>query len=102
MPIPYCANSLLYVAFIHGLPRFGGYYSCFVVTCGPAPFPSVFLSGKKMTYKQTVKALVEQWLEPHEAPKEVQSDEDLHIWSDTGRLKQVLDALNVQVATGVP
>ena len=34
LPIPYCANSLLYVDFIHGLPRFGGYDSCLVVTCG--------------------------------------------------------------------
>ena len=28
LPIPYCANSLLYADFIHGLPRFGGYDSC--------------------------------------------------------------------------
>ena len=34
LPIPYCANSLLYVDFIHGLPRFGGYDSRLVVTCG--------------------------------------------------------------------
>ena len=27
LPIPYCANSLLYVDFIHGLPCFGGYDS---------------------------------------------------------------------------
>ena len=33
LPIPYCTNSLLYVDFIHGLPRFGGYESCLVVTC---------------------------------------------------------------------
>ena len=34
LPIPYCANSPLYVEFIHGLPRFGGYDSCLVVTAG--------------------------------------------------------------------
>ena len=34
LPIPYCANSFLYVDFIHGLPHFGGYDSCLVVTCG--------------------------------------------------------------------
>ena len=34
LPIPYCANSLLYADFIHGLPKFGGYDSCLVVTCG--------------------------------------------------------------------
>ena len=38
LPIPYCANSLLYVDFIHGLPRFGGYDSCLVVTCGLSCF----------------------------------------------------------------
>ena len=27
LPIPYCTNSLLYVDFIHSLPRFGGYDS---------------------------------------------------------------------------
>ena len=27
LPILYCANSLLYVNFIRGLPRFGGYDS---------------------------------------------------------------------------
>ena len=40
LPIPYCANSLLYADFIHGLPKFGGYDSCLVVTCGLTPcFP---------------------------------------------------------------
>ena len=38
LPIPYCANSLLYVDYIHGLPRFGGYDSCLVVTCGLSRF----------------------------------------------------------------
>ena len=32
LPIPYCANSLLYVDFIHGLPKFDTYDSCLVVT----------------------------------------------------------------------
>ena len=35
LPIPYCANSLLYVDFIHGLPRFGGYDSCLVPVVRP-------------------------------------------------------------------
>ena len=34
LPIPYCTNSLLYLDFIHGLPHFGDYDSCLVVTCG--------------------------------------------------------------------
>ena len=60
LPIPYCANSLLYVYFIHGLPRFGGYDSCLVVTCGLPRFTRVFLCNKKITGEQTVKMLVEQ------------------------------------------
>ena len=43
LPIPYCTNSLLYVDFIHGLPRFAGYDSCLVVTCGLSRFTCVFL-----------------------------------------------------------
>ena len=63
LPIPYCANSLLYVDFIHGLPRFGGYDSCLVVTCGLSRFTRVFPCNKKITGEQTVKLLVEQWFE---------------------------------------
>ena len=60
LPIPYCTNSLLYVDFIHGLPRFGGYDSCLVVTCGLSCFTRVFPCNKKITDEQTEKMLVEQ------------------------------------------
>ena len=102
LPIPYCANSLLYVDFIHGLPRFGGYDSCLVVTSGLSRFTSVFPCNKKITGEQTVKMLVEQWFEPYGAPKQVHSDENVRIRSDTGWYKRVLNALNVEVTTGVP
>ena len=46
--------------------------------------------------------LVEQLFEPYEAPKPVHSDEDVHICSDTGWSKPVLNDLNVEVTTGVP
>ena len=46
LPIPYCANSLLYVDFIHGLPRFGGYDSCLLITCGLSRFTRVFPCNK--------------------------------------------------------
>ena len=68
LPIPYCANSLWYVDLIHGLPKFGGYDSCWLVTCGLIPFTHVFLCSKKITREQTVKILVKQWFEPHGAP----------------------------------
>ena len=102
LPIAYCANSLLYLDFIHGLPRFGGYDSCVMVTCGLSRFTRAFPCNKKITGEQTVKLLVEQWFEPYGAPKQVHSDEDVRIRSDTGWYKRVLNALNVEVNTGVP
>ena len=102
LAIPYCANSLLYVDFIHGLPGFGGYDSCLVVTCGLSRFTRVFPCNKKITGEQTVKMLVEQWFEPYGAPKQVHSAEDVRIRSDTGWCKRVLNALNVEVTRGVP
>ena len=99
LPIPYCTNSLLYVDFIHGLPRFGGYDSCLVVTCGLSRFPRVFPCTKKITGEQTVKMLVEQHFEPYRAPKQVHSDEDVRTRSDTGWYKRVLNAVNVEVTT---
>ena len=94
LPIPHCTNSLLYVDFIHGLPRFGGFDSCLLVTCGLSRFTCVFPCSKKITSEQTVKILVEQWSEPYGAPKQVYSDEDVRFRSDTGRYKRVLSALN--------
>ena len=102
LPIPYCANSLLYVDFIHSLPILGGYDNCLVVTCGPQRFTRNCSCNKKITGKQTLKILVEHWFGHYGAPKEVHSDKDIHIRSDTRWYKRVLDALNVHVNTGVP
>ena len=102
LPIPTCANSLLYVDFIHGLPKFGGYDSGLVVTCGLTRFTRASPCKKKIIREQTVKILVEQWFEHYEAPKEVHSHEDVRTRSDTGWYKRVLDALNIHLTTGVP
>ena len=64
LPIPYRANSLLYADFIHGVPKFGGYDSCLVVTCGLTRFTRAFPCNKKITGEQNVKILVEGWFEP--------------------------------------
>ena len=69
LPIPYCANSLLYVDFIHGLPKFGGYDSCLVFTCGLTRFTRAFPCRKKITGEQTVKTFVEQRFEHYGAPQ---------------------------------
>ena len=87
---------------INSLSHFSGYDSCLGVTCGLSHFTRVFLCNKKLTSEQTVKMLVEQWFESYGAPKQVHSDEDVHIHSGTGWYKQVLNALNVEVTTGVP
>ena len=54
LPIPYCANSLLYVDFIHGLPTDGGYDSCLAVTCLLTCFTRAFPCKEKITGEQTV------------------------------------------------
>ena len=102
LPISYCATFLLHVDFIRGLPKFGGYYSCLVVTCDLTRFTRAFPCNKNIKGEQTAKMLVEQWFEHHGAPKEVLTDEDVHIRSDTGCYKRVLDALHIHVTTGVP
>ena len=88
--------------FIHGLPRFGGYDSCPMVTGGLFRFTHVFPCNEKITGEQIVKMLVEQWFEPYGAPKQVHSDEDVRIRSDIGWYKQVLNALKLGVTTSVP
>ena len=82
LPIPYCVNSLLYINFIHGLPKFDGYDSCLVVTCGLTCFTCALPCNKKITGEQTVKILVQQWFEHYGAPKQVHSDEDVCIQGD--------------------
>ena len=100
-PIPYCTTSLLYLNFIHSLPRFGGYDICLVLTCGMSSFTHVFPCSKEISGKQTVRMLVEQWFQPYGAPKQVPSDGDVGICSYTGWYTHVPNALNVQVTTGV-
>ena len=102
LPIPYCAESLLYLDFIRGLRKFGGYDSCLVVTSGLTRLTRAFPCNKKITGEHTVNILVEQLFQRYGAPKKVHCDEDERIWSDTRSYKRVLDALNVHVTTGVP
>ena len=88
--------------FAHGLPKFGGYDSCLVVTCGLTHFTCAVSCNKTIIGEQTVKGLVEQWFEHYGTPKMVHSDEDIRIRSDTGWYKLPLGALNVHVTTAVP
>ena len=101
LPIPHCANSLLYVDYTE-MPKFGGYDFALVVTCGLTRFTRVFPCTKHITGEETIKILLEEWFCVYGAPKEVNSDEEVRVRSDTGWYKRVLRSLNDQVSTGIP
>ena len=101
LPIPHCANSVLYVDYTE-MPNFGGYDFALVVTCGLTRFTRVFQCTKHITGEETIKILLEEWFCVHGAPKGISSDEDVRVRSDTGSYKGVLRSLNVQVSTGIP
>ena len=101
LPIPHCANSVLYVDYTE-MPKFGGYDFALVVTCGLTRFTRVFPCTKRITGEETIKILLEEWFCVYGAPKEINSDEDVRVRSDTGWYKGVLRSLNVQVSTGFP
>ena len=49
-----------------------------------------------------IKILLEEWFCVYGAPKEINSDEDVRVRSDTGWYKRVLRSPNVQMSTGIP
>ena len=100
LPIPHCANSLLYVDHTK-MPKFGGYDFALVATCGLTRFIWVIPCTKHITGEETIKILLEEWFCVYGAPKEINSDEDVPVRSDTGWYKGVLRSLNVQVSTGI-
>ena len=59
LPIPHCANSVLYVDYIE-MPRFRGYDFTLVVTCGLTRFTRVFPCTKHITGQETIKILLEE------------------------------------------
>ena len=84
------------------MPKFGGYNFALVVTCGLTWFPRVFRCTKHIIGEETIRVHLEEWFCVYGAPKEINSDEDVQIRSDTGWYKRVLRSLNVQVSTGIP
>ena len=62
----------------------------------------MFSCTKHITGEETITILLEQWFCVYGAPKEITSDEDDRVRSDTGWYKRVLRSLNVQVSTGIP
>ena len=84
------------------MPKFGGYDFALVVTCGLTRFTRVFPCTKHITGEGTIKILLEEWFCVYGAPKEINSDKDLRVRSNTGWYKSVLRSLNVQVSAGIP
>ena len=76
LPIPHCANSVLYVDYTE-MPKFGGYDFALVVTCGLTRFTRVFPCTKHITGEETINILLEEWFCVYGAPKEINSDKDV-------------------------
>ena len=81
------------------MPKFEGYDFALVLTCGLTRFTRVFLCTKHITREESIKILLEEWFCVYGAPKEINSDKDDRVRSDTGWYKRVLWSLNVQVST---
>ena len=58
LPIPKCANSVLYVDYT-GMPKFGGYDFALVVPCGLTRSTRVYPCTKDITGEETIKILQE-------------------------------------------
>ena len=101
LPIPHCANSVLYVDYTE-MPKFRGYDLALVVTWGLTRFTRVLSCTKHITGEETMKILLEEWFCVYGAPKQINSDEDLPVRSDHGWYKRVLRSVKVQLSTGIP
>ena len=101
LPIPHCANSVLYVVYTE-MPRFRANDFALVVTYGLTRFTRVFPWAKHITGEETIKILLEEWFCVYGATKEINFDEDFRARSDTGWYKRVLRSLNVHVSAGIP
>ena len=101
LPIPHCANSVLYVDYTEML-KFRGYDFALVVTCGLTRFTRVFPCPRHITGEETIKILLEEWFCVYGSPKEINTDEDVRVRSATGWYKRVMRSLNVHMSTGIP
>ena len=100
-PIPHCAKNALYVDYTE-MPNFGSYDLALMVTCALTRFTRVFPCTKHITGEETIKILLEEWFCVYWASKEMNSDEDVRVRSETGWYERVLRSLNDQVSTGIP
>ena len=89
LPIPHCANSVLYVDHTE-MPKFWGYDFALVVTCGLTRFTRVFPCTKHITGEDSTKILLEEWFCVYGAPKQIIFDKDVTVRSDSGWHRTVL------------
>ena len=82
-PIPHFANSVLYVDYTE-MPKIGDYNFALVVTCGLTTFTREIPCTTHITGGETIKILLEGWFNVYRAPKEINSNEDVTVHSDTG------------------
>ena len=68
---------------------FGGYDFALMVTRWLTRFTRVLPCTKHITSKETIKILLEGWFCVYGAPKEINSDEDVRVRSDTRWYKRV-------------
>ena len=78
------------------MPKFRNYDFALVVTCGLTRLTRVFPCTNHITGEETIKIVLEESFSIYGALKEIHSDEDIRIRSDTGWYKGVLRSLNVQ------
>jgi hypothetical protein len=102
LPIPYMANSVLYVDFIDGMPKYGGYDFVMIVVCGFSRYTQAWPLSKKSDGEQVLKMLVENWFMPLGGPKEVHSDCDVRFKSPTGFWRSVLAKHGIEVTFSTP
>ena len=76
LPIPHCANSVLYADYTE-MPKFGGYDFTLVVTRGLTGFTRVFPCTKHISGEEKIMILLEEWFCVFSASKKINSDEYL-------------------------
>ena len=79
LPIPHCANSVLYVDY-REMSKVGGYDFALVVTCGLTSLPGCsHVPSRRLSRYSWRSGFVSMG-----RPKEINSDEDVRVRSDTG------------------
>ena len=67
LPIPNCANSVLYMEYTE-MPKFGGYDVALVVTCRLTRCTRVFPCTNHIFGEEAIKILLEEWFCVYGAP----------------------------------